>query len=285
MEDNKGGLVDRQPNINDNGNSGADNVEPKKTADDYFGYDKSLFEDVAEKVAETTTEDIKTIQSKVNDYLKKIEVDDNGKFVYPDDIDPALKLTIAATKAMRDNQSAYTKAQMELKKREAELEELKKQVTSNIDPMSLVSPEDKQKINELKYTDPDKWFIVMKNLEAEANKKAQADLNKATEKAANESVYEYRKRVLDEYNKSNGINMTPEQIELFVPPVYAKKLADGEITFDEYLETAKDVLYGKFSVKQPIKPNNTTDINKVGGGSTPHNEEIEPDIKYEDIIF
>lgn len=266
----------------------ADTSEAPKTADEYFGYDPSLFEEVAKTVEESEPEQKKSvaeIQEQVNRYLKEIKVDDNGKFVYPDGIDPELKVAIAATKSARDQQRAFSKAQTELKKAQAELEALKQQLARGVTPDNFLTPEQREQLEQLKYTDPDQWYRRMRELEQQAQSHVDEQLQEVSKKAAQETEVEYRLRRLEEFNQNRETPVTPEQLELMVPPIYAKQLLEGEIDFDEYLEKAVAYIEGPKTVAQPEKPETTTDMNKITGSTEPVRESMDTGIDYSQITF
>jgi len=105
-----------------------------------------------------------------------------------------------------------------------------------------------------------------------------------TNQTNQDEVIQRRLKRLDEFNKQNNLNITPQDIELYVPPIYAKKLMENEITFDDYLKIASDYIQTPKSVKQPKQPTNTTNLNKVRGGSNPQNTNEET-LDYSKVIF
>ena len=265
-----------------------------KTADEYFGYDPSLFEEVAKTVEETETKSetepeqkktVAQIQEEVNRYLKEIKVDDNGKFIYPEEIDPTLKVAIAATKSARDQQRAFSRTQTELKKAQAELEALRKQLAQGITPDNILTPEQRQELDQLKYQDPEAWYRRMRQLEEEAQNKVNEQLEEVSKKAKEETEVEYRLRRLEEFNKGRETPVTPEQLELMVPPIYAKQLLDGKIDFDEYLEKAVAFIEGPKVVAPVDEPPKTKDLSQVTGSPEPIKESHETGIDYANIVF
>jgi len=241
-------------------------IKEVKTAQDYFGYENPI-EEISQKV-EAPAEDIKTIQEQINEILPKITVDENGKFVYPDDIDPKMRVAIASTKAVRDTQRAFTKAQQEAQRLKAEKEALEAELKKMANPASVLSNEELQDLEELKYTDPDMWYQKMRELELKAQQLQEEKLQTVKTKAKQESEYEYRKRLLDEFNKNTDKKLTVEQLEYYIPPIMVKELDEGKIDFNTFLENAQAFIYGNKKVDEGDKPTKTVDMTKTGGGDT-----------------
>ena len=258
-----------------------------ETAKDYFGYDAELFEEVAEKAVEAPEEKrtVGEIQEEVNRYLKEIKVDENGKFIYPEDIDPAIKVAISATKAARDNQSAFSKKEAELKALQAELKALREQVAQSVAPTSHLSQEEQQQLEELKYKDPEAWYRRMRELESTAQQKIDEKLKEVEKKAKEETEVEYRMRRLNEFNQGRETPVTPEMLELMVPPIYAKQLLEGEIDFDTYLEKAVAFIEGPKTVAKAEEPPKTKDLSKVTGSPEPVKESQDTGIDYANVVF
>lgn len=261
--------------------------ETPKTAQDYFaefGYENPV-EEVVEKIDTEPEESKVDIRTQVNEILKNIQVDDNGKFIYPEGISPELKAAVAATKSFRDTQSSYTKAQQELKALKAEAEALKQQLAQYETPTSGLSPEEQKELEELKYANPDEWYQRMRQLEAQAKDKVKEKLEEVSKKAKEETEIEYRKRRLEEFNQNRETPVTPEQLELMVPPIYAKQLLDGEIDFDTYLEKAVAFIEGPKVVDKGQEPSQTANMNTLTGSQQAIAETPDPGIDYAHITF
>ena len=262
--------------------------QPAATAEDYFGYDPEAIKEAVTQVQEEAPEEEKKtvaqIQEEVNRYLKEIEVDENGKFKYPETIPPEIKVAIAATKSARDNQSAYTKTRNELKALEAELKALKDQVAKYETPTAQLTEEESKELEELKYTDPDEWFKRMKALEAQAQEKVKEKLDEVSKQARQQTEQEYRIQRLEEYNKTLETPMTPEMIELNVPPVWGKKLQDGEIDFDQFLDKAAEFIFGPKTVAKPDTPEQGTNLAQVAGSGTP-DPDTSSGIDYSQVVL
>jgi len=256
-----------------------------KTADDYLGYAPEIFGQLKEDTVDNSTEPqdkTEDIQEVINKTLKEIKVDDNGKFIYPDNISPELKAAIAATKSFRDTQSSYTKAQQELKMIKAEAEALKAQLQGYETPTSGLTPEEQQELSELKYRDPDAWYSKMKELEANAQARVQEKITGVAEQAKARTAEELRLEALKGFNERVETPLTPQELELGTPPLWQQKVMNGEWTMDEFLTKAYDLLHSSKTVVSPqVEP--TTNLNEASGGDK--DPQLENGIDYSKAVF
>jgi hypothetical protein len=259
-------------------------TEQPKTAEDYFGYDKETL-GVLEQAVEDTGDAVENPQELINTTLKQVKVDDNGKFIYPEEIDPMLKAAVAATKSFRDTQSAYTRSQQQLKAREAELEAMREQLAK--DSASLIlTPEEQTELDNLKHHDPDRWYQVMQEIEVKGKEALQKKFGEVASKVEAEEVVQHRLTRLDDFNSSHDRKLTPEQLELEVPAKWVQEVVEGKLDFDDFLDRAYTFIYNEKVAANPTKPAKTTNINKVSGSSTPQKSEDQDDgIKYNEIVF
>jgi len=255
-----------------------------KTADDYLGYAPEIFEQLKKDVGDNKEpqDKPKDIQEVINKTLKEIKVDDNGKFIYPDNISPELKAAIAATKSFRDTQSSYTKAQQELKMLKAEAEALKSQLQQYETPTAGLTPEEQQELNELKYKDPDAWFSKMRELEAQAKTRVNDKINEVAEQAKAKTAEELRLEALKGFNERVDTPLTPQELELGTPPLWQQKVMNGEWTMEKFLTKAYDLLHSSKTVVSP-QVELTTNLNEASGGDK--DPQLESGIDYSKVVF
>jgi len=258
--------------------------ETPKTADDYLGYAPEIFEqlDNSESDDEQEPQQKEDIQQIINKTLKEIQVDDKGKFIYPEGISPELKAAIAATKSFRDTQSSYTKAQQELKALQAEQAALKEQLKKYETPTASLTPEQQQELDALKFTDPDAWYSKMRELEAKANSTIEEKLNEVTKQARQATAEELRLEALKEFNKSVEQPLDPQELELNTPPAWQQKVISGEWTMQEFLEKAYNFIHADKVVVNP-QVEVPTNLNSVPGGDK--DPQLETGIDYSATIF
>lgn len=239
---------------------------PASTADDNMGYPKAPETTLPETSAAKDTQTI------INEAVKEVTVDEKGKYVYPENMDPMLKAAVAATKSYRDNQSGFTKSQQSLKEAEAERDALREKLATHaVQPLEL-STADQTELDKLYVDNPDAWRAKMNKLELESKQAIQTELDTVTEevrtKAGDKYELERRYEYLDKFNEGREIPITPEILDTDVPPRITKQLAEGKITFENYLDEVSEYLL-KGKVVGGAKAEVTTDLNKSGGSSAP----------------
>jgi len=238
----------------------------------------------------SATPETPSVEQGVKDLVAQITTDDDGNFVFPEGIEasPELKFAATAEKRRRDTQSDYTKGRKASKSLEAENEELRK-LLGNQAKVEL-SKEDQDRLEILKDEDPDAWRIEINKLENEASIKSRANLDGLTGEAkkAAEDKFELdrRQQVLEEFNESAETPITEELIANEVPPRITKKLAEGTITFEEFLLEVT-IYVGKGKV---VKNEDTLDqpnLGDLGGGKTPDASKADQGLeaKYSDDTY
>jgi len=254
----------------------------QKSAAAEFGYTGNDVQKEKQEVVEKTTDKSLDTQSLINDTIKKLDIDENGKFVYPGDMDPMLKAAISATKSFRDTQSSFTKNQQELKGSKAEIEALRDQVTQYEAPTSGLSQEEQTALMELKFTDPDEWHKRMNTLDAQAADRVREKFDGVRKEAESRTVEEMRVDALGVFNEATENKLTQDMLQFDVPPRWVQEVQAGELSFDEFLTRSSDFIFGNKVVKNP-KIDNPTNLNASAGGT----KEIQTKegINYADVTF
>lgn len=158
-----------------------------------------------------------------------------------------------AEQRRRDTQAAYTKSQQELVATRAQLKVMKETGGPALDQDKLAELED------LKFSDPDAWYKAKLALESEAHNTFQSKLAEASES-------EVRLAKLEEFKATHpGFELTDDDI----PPRIAKKLASGQVSFDEFLQETYDYLVTPKVIGDANKTLEQPNLGKVGGGITP----------------
>lgn len=184
----------------------------------------------------------------------------------PEDLDQALLYAANAEKRRRDTQSQYTKSQQQLKAAETRANKLAEKLEGAI--MESLPLKQQTRLEELKATDPDMWKAELEKLEASAKGALAKELDDINKAATQVSEEERRLAVLSEFQEANP-DITPEMIDEDVPPRITKKLAEGKITFEQFLEeSAKFLRAGKVIDRGEEAPG-FVDLGKAAGGSRP----------------
>ena len=181
-----------------------------------------------------------------------------------------------AEKRYRDTQAAYTKGQQALKAARAEADALKELITAQ---MSVnLTTEQRDELDDLKYSDPDAWRVKVNEYEQIARQETESRLAEVTTKAGETAGAEFelsrRQQVLEEFNESSEVKITDEIIANEVPPRITNKLANGEISFEDFLtEVHEYVTTGK--VFKDEKTLGQPNLGKVSGGKSPSTDKAE----------
>jgi len=207
---------------------------------------------------ETATTDAPTVSEQVNEILKAQET---SKLVLPEGVSEHVADVARAEHKFRSTQSSYTKASQRTRELEAENEVLKGHVKAPI------SDEEAERLKALKYTDPDAWKAELDALESK-----KPDIGAEARAKAGES-YELERRVdvLTQFNTGREVPITDEVIMNDVPPRISNKLANNEVTFEEFLAEVDSYL-AKGKALPTQETLDQTDLNKVTGGDTPHSK-------------
>jgi len=187
-------------------------------------------------------------------------------------------------KRFKDTQGAYTKSQQELKAIKAKLEALEKLTQPKVELDSATKAE----LDDLKYSDPDAWRAKMNSLEQEAQRKHREMLDEASQEARKAAELEHRQQVLRDFQASHpDIVINDEVIAYDVPPRITKKLDNGEISFEDflnevasYLKTPKVIGDGNSTLDQP-------NLSSTGGDDKPSDIAVKKDIvkDYKNLVF
>jgi len=202
---------------------------------------------------------------------------------------PSLEEQLAISeKRRKDTQAGYTKGQQALKAKEAQIAMLTEQLENNT--AISISAEDQKELDDMKFSDPVAWREKLNALETKHRGESRAklaELSKEASGAAEQSFeLERRAQVLKEHNESNEIAITDEVIANDIPPRITSKLANGEITFEEFLvETTNYLETGKIVKNEKTlgQPN----MGNMAGGKTPSDTKPEESLSknYSDDLY
>ncbi len=216
-----------------------------------------------------------TFETQVNATVDSMVEGKDGNWDIPEDTEVSAEVRYAAglEKRRRDTQSGFSKLAVENKQLKAEKDAVTKEWQN--DASSQFTEEQQTELDELKFADPDAWRLKLNQYETEAAAKFQTRQEEVSGKAKEQTEVERRTELLKVYNEANpDFQLTDDVIENDVPPRFFKQLQAGEITFEEYLDKAKDFLSSdKVMDKGELAPDEP-DFHKAGGGSTPSEEAI-----------
>ena len=161
-------------------------------------------------------------------------------------------------KRFKDTQAGYTKARQEIAELKAKLALATK--------TAPISAEEKDRLEDLKYTDPDAWRLELGAIEAKQTQTYNEELAKTTKEL---TALEQREIAFNEFALSHpDIVITDDVINYDVPKRITSKLEKGEITFEAYLEEVYEYLKTPKVIGSTNKDSSQPNLSKMGGGST-----------------
>lgn len=234
--------------------------------------------DTQEERDEDTNKSEPTFADRVNEAVNGMSKDAKGNYVLPEGLSEEVQFAAMAEKRRRDTQAAFTKTSQENKALKAKEQVLSKKALTNVEVK--LTPEQEEELEDLKFSDPEAWRKKRNAYEAEALEKHQKDLDKEVTEASTSSLeqeeIEQRKVILAEFLESN-----PDfklDIDQDIPPRIVKKLADGKVTFEDFLQECLDYSKTGKVVKQTEETLGQPNLGKTGGGSSPDKNAVKEDI-------
>jgi Skp family chaperone for outer membrane proteins len=243
-----------------------------------------------EDKAATPVESAVDVQTQVSSIVSNITSDDEGNYIFPEDVEltPELKFAATAEKRRRDTQTSYTKNQQALKALEAEKASLLEQLSNSNKPS--FTAEEQEELDNLMYEDPQAWRQKVNQLESQKLNESRAKLEELTGEArrAAEQTYELERRsqVLQEFNDSTSTPISAETIANEVPPRITRKLEEGKISFEDFLQEVHTYI-NKGKVVENPSTINQPNMGNLGGGVTPKDMKPEKSLSesYKNDIF
>jgi len=234
---------------------------------------------------EQQTNDTVSYQDKVNTVLTEATTGDDGKLVFPEDTPESIQFAAVAEKRRRDTQSSWAQNQQQLKAAEAENKKLRELATSKVE-LDL-SAEEKEELDDLKFSDPEAWRDRMNELEVAAHEENKAKLQTLAQESSSAAELERRTQLLTAFNEAHpGVALNDDVIANDLPPRLTKKLESGEVTFEGFLEEAGKYLTTPTKVAQDDL-DSPTNMGRVGGGTSPEDSALEQDsgVSYQSEVY
>lgn len=205
-----------------------------------------------------------TLKDRVNEALNK--VDEKGKLIFDEGVDPLFKALVLETKNSRTHQASFTKSRQEIADLKAKADLLKAKVVSN---SAQLSKEKVEELEDLKFTDPDAWFAKKLEYETEAkarfNGQLEEQLVEASSKAISELTLVERTEMLKQFQAQTGIVLTDDVMANDIPPRLQSKL--NSMPFEEYLQEVAAYLNKGKVVKPTDEGLDITNLSNLAGSS------------------
>lgn len=215
-----------------------------------------------------------TFEQKVSSVVKQMKQSDTGVWEFPDEVEADESVKYAATleKRRRDTESALGKTRQQLKTEAALRETLEKRAAEQV--QMQLTPAEAEELDTLKYDDPEAWRKRVNELERKATDSFQEELSNTRSTVSQQAEIERRAQVLSEFNESHSdAPITDEALVNDIPPRISKKLEDGKITFEEFLQESYKFLAAPKKVvaqKAEKQPN----LGNIGGSGSPTDEAL-----------
>lgn len=236
---------------------------------------------VTSEVQESAEQEQQTLSfaDNVNKITKQLVKGEDGTYSLPDnlELDEPTRTAVLIEKRRRDTESAFSKASMRAKALEAENEELRKKLESSFKPS--LPEEEQERLNDLKFSDPDAWRVEMNKLEQSARQQLDEEFSQVTSKASEHAEIERRRQVLASFQEENpGFQLDDDVLANDVPPRITRKLEKGEVSFEDFLVEVRDYLSKGKVIKDTSPVTNKPNLSSAGGGATPDPNAVSQDI-------
>ncbi len=214
-----------------------------------------------------------TFADKVADAVKSTTRSADNKLVLPEGVSEEVAYAATAEIRRRDTQAKLTQTTQKAAALEAERPELLKHAASGA--VLEQTPERIAELEDLKFSDPEKWRTELAKDEAAATKKRTEEIQAASTKGAEAAETTRRKAVLEDFNASNPESpLTADVIANESPPRLTKQLENNEITFEDFLtELDKHLAKPKVIADGQTAPNDP-DLSEAGGGDRPSEDAV-----------
>jgi len=213
----------------------------------------------------------KSFADQVSDTVKLFKDDGTGKQVLPKDLEisEGLRYSAMAEKRRRDTESTLGKTRAQLNASQATQDAYKKRMVGQ---PAAITAERRAELDDLKITDPEAWRLELNKMDQQANSALDTELSDISSEAVQAAEVTRREDVLLQFNAEHSdapINDASLQNE--IPPRITKRLSDGTISFEEFLNEAYEYLVAP---KTTVGATATADpsLGAAGGTSNPSNE-------------
>ena len=231
-------------------------------------------------------------EKEVNELASQISTGDDGKWVLPEkfeDLPEPTQFAVRAERRRRDTQSSLTQAQSQNKVLDAQNKAIQSKLEKELG--GAVSQEQKQELDDLLQSDPEAWRKRMNEIEASNRTNSSKEAEKIASEAGEEALIAHREEVLEQFIEQNpGFELTDDIFNDYLPSGLKNRLADGRVSFEDFLHEARDFL-GKKKVVGDISQVKTeeggVDISQLSGGSTPGTDaaDREAQTSYKDEVY
>lgn len=223
----------------------------------------------------------KSFEDNVNEAVSQMTKDDKGAWQIPDTVtDEAVRFAAVSEKRYRDTQASYTKVKQTNKALAAEKDLLHNKVIGNT-PIKL-TPEQTEELENLKFSDPEEWRNKLNTYENLARKEYEVKLEDEVKQVSATTLEEDelggRAAILQQFSAEfPDFVINDDVIANDIPPRITNKLANGTVTFREFLDECRNYSKTGKVVKQTEDSTKMSNLSNIGGGSNPSESDMAED--------
>ena len=188
----------------------------------------------------------------------------------------------------RETQASYTKSRQEIKSLEAEKTFLMEQAQKSLNLSAIQNDE----LNRLKFEDPEAWRQTIAKLENQAKSEFDQTISDGLGHARTEASRAYelsrREEILKEFSEANpGFNLTDEKVREQLPPVLVNQLANGEITFEDFLTKAQKFNVATKTTATSVPNGGSKVLDNIQGKQEPDKKDVRKSVAedYENLVL
>lgn len=218
---------------------------------------------------EEPTFDAADYEKQVVTACNNMEFDDDGKWQPPGEMSPEMQYAVNSERRRRDTESSYTKSRQALsaaeRKNVAFLEKLEETVTPNL------TVEQAEDLEDLKESDPEAWRAQLNEYDEAAYSEHLEDVEEIDSEASQGAEEVRRTAVLEQFHSDNpDVTLDDNVFNNDLPQRITGRLKEGEATFEEFLEEAKEfLLKGKKIAGSEEDPEKEPNFSASSGSSRP----------------
>ena len=157
---------------------------------------------------------------------------------------------IDSEKRVQDNRTAFLKKSQEAAEGKILIESLTKQLQEKSTGVSALPQKEQDRLNDLKYSDPDAWLIELTGIDSKAAAELNITLNNIKNEATLQASKHTDEEVINEFVSKNP-NITFDNLKEDVPYKLKLKFEKNEISVQEFLTEAGKFFNSTKSYKDP----------------------------------
>ena len=194
-------------------------------------------------------------------FKEHLQRTEDGKLaVVGDDLNPVELALLETEKRRRGSQSAVTREKMRADKYELELNKVKEEIPNIKFEQPQIDPA-------LKYSDPDEY--IKQTLELKQQDPYAPVFDAASQYAQQTVGAQTVQQVIAEHNQSYPDKpLSEEMLNMDLPPRLLSQFEQGQMSPQDFLAQAADILYRPKEVANPQVPE-TPNLGEVGGQTSP----------------